>query len=78
MMKNQAILAVVFVPAVILLVPLVAMRFTDEVNWSLNDFVMAWILMAATGFAYRLATRRTGNLARRLAQSRGRNYRQRK
>jgi uncharacterized membrane protein YgdD (TMEM256/DUF423 family) len=46
----------------ILLVPLVAMRFTREVNWSPLDFLVAGILLAGIGSLYVLLTRklRTG------------------
>jgi hypothetical protein len=42
----------------ILLVPAVAMRFTDEVNWGPGDFLAGGALLAGTGLAYVLAKRR--------------------
>jgi hypothetical protein len=42
----------------VLLVPLVAMRFTREVNWSPLDFVVAGILLAGIGSLYVLLTRK--------------------
>ncbi|QYF93852.1 hypothetical protein KY495_01000 [Massilia sp. PAMC28688] len=36
----------------LLLVPLAAMQFTDEVVWTLSDFVFAALLIAGTGIAY--------------------------
>jgi len=35
------------VVALILLIPLVAMQFTSEVNWTLSDFVFAGVLLFA-------------------------------
>jgi hypothetical protein len=49
--------------ALVLALPLVAMLFTDEVVWSLADFVLAGILLATIGIAIELALRRAGNLA---------------
>ena len=49
--------------ALILSLPLVAMLFTDEVVWSLADFVLAGVLLATIGVALELAMRRAGNLA---------------
>jgi hypothetical protein len=49
--------------AFILSLPLVAMLITDDVVWSLADFAVAGILLAAIGVALELAVRRTGNLA---------------
>jgi hypothetical protein len=49
--------------AFVLSLPLVAMQFTDEVVWSLGDFVVAGVLLAAIGVALELAVKKTGNLA---------------
>ena len=40
--------------AAILLVPLIAMQFTDEVKWDLVDFVVMGALLLAVGFTYKL------------------------
>jgi hypothetical protein len=53
--------------ALILSLPLVAMQFTDEVVWSLADFVLAGALLAVIGVALELAARRTGNIAAAVA-----------
>jgi hypothetical protein len=50
-----------------LLAPIVAMRFTDEVNWSAGDFVFAGLLIGGTGALYELAARTTSGLAYRFA-----------
>lgn len=42
----------------LLLIPLVAMQFTNEVVWTLSDFGVAGALLAGTGLAYELTTRR--------------------
>lgn len=55
------------VTALILMVPLVAMQFTDEVNWSLGDFVVAGALLFGTGLVFMLAARRTRNIEHRAA-----------
>lgn len=49
--------------ASILLLPLLAMQVTDQVVWSLADFVLAGVLLAVIGVTLELAARRTGNLA---------------
>lgn len=40
--------------ALILAVPLVAMQFSDEVDWSLSDFVIIGSLLVGTGLLYEL------------------------
>jgi hypothetical protein len=63
----RPLLPYLVIPALPLLVPLIAMRFTEEVRWSAFDFVAAYILLAGAGFAYRLATSRTASTAYRAA-----------
>lgn len=38
--------------AFILIIPLIAMNFTDEVNWSLLDFVVMGVLLSGAGILY--------------------------
>jgi hypothetical protein len=47
----------------VLSLPLLAMLITDDVVWSLSDFVMAGALLATIGVALELAVKRAGNLA---------------
>jgi hypothetical protein len=49
--------------ALILSLPLVAMLISDEVVWSLADFVVAGVLLTVVGVALELAVRKAGNLA---------------
>ena len=53
----QSIFRIVLGTAFILSIPLIAMQFTDEVNWTLSDFVIMGALLLGTGFAYVLVTR---------------------
>lgn len=43
--------------ALILSIPLIAMQFTKEVNWTLSDFVIAAVLLLGTGLAIDLVIR---------------------
>lgn len=51
--------------ALLLLAPLVAMRFTDAVDWGLEDFLSAGALVLAVGGGLELAVRRTRHRAMR-------------
>ena len=53
--------------ALVLLVPLIAMQVTDEVNWTVSDFVFAGALLLGAGLAYEAAVRRTDHTAHRWA-----------
>jgi hypothetical protein len=48
--------------ALVLSLPLVAMLLSDDVVWSLGDFVAAGVLLATIGVVIELAARRKGNL----------------
>ena len=45
--------------ALLLLLPLVAMQFTDEVHWTTADFVVFGAMLACAGGAFELAARMT-------------------
>jgi hypothetical protein len=49
--------------ALVLSLPLVAMQFTDEVVWTLGDFIVVGALLTVIGVAIELALRKAGNLA---------------
>ncbi len=49
----------VVVVVLILIIPLVAMQFTEEVNWSLFDFVLMGTILFGVGLAYELIARRS-------------------
>ena len=63
---KRSVLRVLLGTGAILLVPLLAMQFTREVNWTSFDFVVAAILLAGTGFALELAVSRFADMKRRL------------
>lgn len=70
-MRTRDFAQITLIPAALLLVPLVAMQFTTEVNWTGSDFAAAWVLLAGAGFAYKLVTFRAGHLAYRAAAGLG-------
>ena len=53
--------------ALLLLAPLVAMRFTEDVVWTVSDFVAAAVLLGGLGLAIELAVRNSSNTAYRIA-----------
>jgi len=56
------VVAVVF----ILLVPLIAMQFTEEVKWHTNDFIIAGALLLGAGLLYELIIRKVKKTNYRL------------
>ncbi len=57
-MKNKGIVVTLAVVALLLLIPLIAMQFTNEVQWTLSDFVLMGILLTGTGLLLNLAIRK--------------------
>ena len=66
-MKRRAIGRPALVTASLLLVPLLAMQFTDEVDWALGDFVVAGTLVFGAGLTYQLVASRVPSGAYRVA-----------
>lgn len=64
---SQSVLWVASITLLILSVPLVAMLFTDEVNWSFPDFIIMGVLIFSTGLSYVLLTRSSSNIIYRVA-----------
>jgi hypothetical protein len=58
MTAYRSAVRVAVVTTAVLLVPLVAMQFTSEVDWSLFDFAFAAALLAGAGLLLELAVRR--------------------
>lgn len=53
--------------ALLLLIPLVAMQFTDEVRWTASDFAFAACLLGGAGLVYEVMARRSTDGVRKLA-----------
>ncbi len=52
--------------AAILSVPLIAMQFTNEVNWGPGDFLAIGALLIGTGVAYELISKRVRSTQHRV------------
>lgn len=64
---GTSLLYVIAGTLLILAIPLVAMQFTTEVNWSATDFVVIGLLIVGVGLAFVLITRHAGSFVYRLA-----------
>lgn len=53
--------------ACFLMIPLTAMQFTTEVNWTVFDFIAAWVLLFGAGMTYKLIARRFESSSYRFA-----------
>jgi len=66
-MKNKRLYIFLAVVAGLLLIPLIAMQFTDEVKWSAFDFLLMAILLTSTAFICELALRKIKQSKYRIA-----------
>ena len=65
--KNKKIVRIILATMFILLLPLVAMQFTDEVSWSPVDFVVGGTLLIGAGLIYEQIARKMNNITYRSA-----------
>ncbi len=64
---RRKIILVALGTVLILMVPLVAMQFSDEVDWGGGDFLIMGTLVFGTGLAYLLISRMSDSVAYRAA-----------
>ena len=64
--QNKRLIGIVLGVALILSIPLIAMQFTDEVDWKLFDFVLMGVLLLGTGLMIELVIRKVRNMDYRI------------
>lgn len=64
--QNKRWIVILGSATLILLVPLIAMQFTNEVNWELSDFIIAGILLFGTGSMLEVFMRKVKNKRNRI------------
>ncbi len=65
--KKTRLIGIVVTVALLLLIPLIAKQFTDEVNWTLSDFVAAGMLLLGTGLIFEIVMRKAKKIEHRIA-----------
>ncbi len=65
-MKNKRPLIFLSAIVTLLLIPLIAMQFTDEINWTPFDFAVAGVLLLSTGLIIDLVIRKVKNIRYRI------------
>ncbi|NEM99269.1 hypothetical protein [Pontibacter burrus] len=64
--QNKRLIGIVLGVALILSIPLIAMQFTNEVDWKLFDFVIMGVLLLGTGLVIELVIRKVRNMDYRI------------
>ncbi len=65
--QNKRLIGILLAVPALLLIPFIAMQFTDEVDWSLPDFIIMGILLSGTGIACEIVLRKVKKIEHRLA-----------
>lgn len=63
----KPLIIVALVTGIILLVPLIAMQYTREVNWGVGDFIIMGVLLFSTGAALVILTAYSNNVIHKVA-----------
>lgn len=63
---NHRLMGIVVFVATLLLIPLLAMQFTTEVNWDAFDFIVAAVLLLGTGLLFELVLRTVRSTKNRI------------
>ena len=66
-LKGKRLLVWAGIVTLLLLIPLIAMQFTTEVNWDFADFAIMGAILFGIGFAYELIASRSVNTMYRTA-----------
>ena len=66
LIKNKRVTAIVITVALLLLIPLIAMQFTNEVKWDLADFIIMGVLLLGTGLLIELVLRKVKKIEHKI------------
>ena len=65
-MKRSHLLAIFAATAVVLALPAIAMQFSEEVNWGIEDFIAVGILLIGAGILYEFISAKITSSTQRL------------
>lgn len=66
---KKILITPVIVASILLLIPLIALQFYEEFNWTFFDFLIAWILFFVTGFIYKFSLFKANNIEYKIASA---------
>ena len=66
LVSKKSVFIILLCTFLILLIPLAAMNFTDEVDWSVGDFVLASFLLSFFGYLYKVLTNASKNTVQNI------------
>ncbi len=64
--QNKRLGGILLFATIILIIPIIAMQFSKEVNWTLSDFIVAGTLLFGTGLLLELVLRKVKKIRTRI------------
>jgi hypothetical protein len=61
LISKKSAYTILFATCLLLLIPLIAMQFTNEVNWTVSDFIIAGLLLSFFAYVYKILTQTSNN-----------------
>lgn len=65
-MKNKRLIVILSSVIILLLIPLIAMQFTNEVDWNIFDFAIMGVLLLGTGLFIEIVLRKVRSVKNRI------------
>lgn len=65
-MKNKRLIIILVSIVILLLIPFIAMQFTNEVHWKIQDFAIMGVLLISTGLLCELVMRKVKSIKYRI------------
>jgi hypothetical protein len=63
-MNTKRLLILLAIVTILLTIPMIAMQFTYEVDWSVSDFIIMGVLLSGTGLILDLVLRKVKSTSR--------------
>lgn len=64
--QNKRLAGILLFATIILIIPIIAMQFSNEVNWTISDFIVAGTLLFGTGLLLELVLRKVKIMSNRI------------
>ena len=64
--ENKRLKAILAIGTLLLLIPFIGMQFSNEIDWKLNDFIIAGVLLYGTGLIIELILRKVNKQKDRM------------
>ncbi|MDA3815409.1 MAG: hypothetical protein PF549_03505 [Patescibacteria group bacterium] len=59
-------MSIVYIVTLLLLIPIISIQFTDEIKWTLIDFIVSAFLLLSTGLTIDLIIRKVKSIKYRI------------